>query len=480
MRSPRNCVPRSKWNSHLYNVSVSDFESWRFTARHLITAGVPPSKTHWHTAKADQSSLFDDSALPAAAAVQFSVTREFINFAKTIACHRDDVRWELLYSVLWRLVHGEPHILALATDPLIRCLDTMYKQVRRDAHKAKAFVRFRLADKDGEEHYIAWHRPDHLIIPLVAPFFARRFSSMRWTILTPDASASWDGESLHFGQGVAVPDTTEDSLEDLWREYYRATFNPARIKIKAMKREMPVRYWDRLPESTVIQELLRDAPSRVEKMIAHQEGLATSAADYIPDDHAISSLRQASKDCKGCPLFEDAHQIVFGEGPERASLVLVGEQPGDEEDKSGHPFVGPAGKILNDALRQAGINRNDVYVTNAVKHFRFTFRGEQRQHRSPALRHIHACKPWLVTEIEAIKPKAIVCLGNTAARSLISQGFTMKTGRGQWTEVNGQKILATYHPSAVLRGDPAQRQKLMQLLVEDLSMAAYTLLKEPV
>lgn len=457
----------------MFNVSAKDFGEWRSLARRLITAGIPPQHVQWHFSNAPQAGLFGESLPPEIKTATFSVPRDFYTLAEKVACHRDDARWGLLYAALWRILHGEPHLLSLVTDPLIHRLETMEKQVRRDAHKTKAFVRFRLTEEDGEEHYIAWHRPDHFILPLVAPFFARRFSSMQWTVLTPDASVHWDLESLHYGTGVPASEAPdEDILEDLWRDYYRAIFNPARIKIKAMKREMPVRHWKTLPEASIIHDLLREAPTRMEQMIAHREGLATSAADFMPEKRSLPNLREAAKGCQGCPLFEDATQTVFGEGPAGAPLMLVGEQPGDMEDQSGHPFVGPAGAVLNQALERAGIPREKVYVTNAVKHFRFNFVGEQRQHRSPTLHHIHACKPWLVSEMAAVKPQAIVCLGNTAARSLISHGFTMKTGRGQWAEVNGERIIATYHPSAILRGDSRQRDLFMDYLVEDLAKAA--------
>ena len=208
---------------------------------------------------------------------------DFLELANRVACHRDAEKWSLLYHALWRLTRGEPHLLKLASDPLTHRLRRMDGEVRRDAHKTKAFVRFRLLQEDGTDHYIAWHRPDHFVLPLVAGFFQRRFAVMRWSIITPDQSLAWDGAQLHFGPGLpasAVPH--EDSFEDVWRTYYRATFNPARIKINMMKREMPVRHWATLPETRIIPDLLAEAEARVETMIAQSEGDRETAAAYFP------------------------------------------------------------------------------------------------------------------------------------------------------------------------------------------------------
>lgn len=458
----------------MQSLYAHDFDSWRNAARTLLANGVHPFQVLWNHTET-QHSLFPEKPLSEPASVTH-VPKDFLSLANAVSCHRAEDRWTLLYQALWRLTHGEKHLLKLTTDPVTHALQMMEKAVRRDVHKTKAFVRFRKTEDGMGEHYIAWHRPDHLILRLAAPFFQRRFSVMRWTILTPDESAHWDGDALHYGPGVRAEDAPkEDTLEDLWKEYYRATFNPARIKIKAMKKEMPVRHWATLPEAELIPELLASAPKRVDQMIAHQEGLMRSAADYLPEDHSIPSLREASAGCRGCELYVNATQTVFGTGPEHAEIMLVGEQPGDEEDLSGKPFVGPAGKVLDRALQEARLPRGQLYVTNSVKHFKFSLNGEQRHHRTPSLREVTGCRPWLEAEIEAIKPKAIVCLGATASRSLISPGFTLKQGRGQWLERNGIALLPTYHPSAVLRARDEAGQQIYQDLVEDLTQAAFLL-----
>jgi uracil-DNA glycosylase len=168
---------------------------------------------------------------------------------------------------------------------------------------------------------------------------------------------------------------------------------------------------------------------------------------------SVRELREAACRCRNCDLYRDATQTVFGSGPVQAKLMMVGEQPGDQEDRAGEPFVGPAGRLLDRALADAGIDRDDVYLTNAVKHFKFkpAERGKRRIHQKPARSEVAACRPWLMSEIAEIKPKLIVCLGATAAQSLLGMGFKLTQHRGEVLEFEGTKVTATVHPSAVLR-----------------------------
>ena len=199
-----------------------------------------------------------------------------------------------------------------------------------------------------------------------------------------------------------------------------------------------------------------------------------SAADFLPKKITYNTLYKASKGCQGCDLYLPARQTVFGEGAIKGSLMLVGEQPGNEEDLEGHPFIGPAGKLLNKALEDAGIPRGKVYVTNAVKHFRFEERGQKRLHKSPSARQIKACRPWLDAEISLMQPAAILCLGATAAKSLLGANFSLTRQRGQWQPGPGDsRILATYHPSAALRApDHDKREAFYKAIVQDLKQAA--------
>ena len=456
------------------------FDDWQREARRLLAAGVGPADVMWVPQGADQSVLPGLShdlleATPAAAVAAARVPRAFLEQARLAADHRHDERWALLYRIVWRLNHGETHLLQLASDPDVRVLRKMADAVRRDTHKMHAFVRFTRVEDAGGERYVAWYRPDHFIVRRAAAFFAERFPAMRWSILTPDLTAHWNGRELSFTEGVprsAAPH--EDELGDLWRTYYGAIFNPARVNLKAMRAEMPVRHWATLPETRAVPQLLSSAPTRVRSMIDAPR--TPDARAFVPDGAAMHHLRDAVQGCEGCDLFRTATQAVFGRGPTTARLMLVGEQPGDQEDLAGEPFIGPAGEVLVRALGDARLSRDEVYLTNAVKHFKWEPRGKRRIHQTPRLSEIRACRPWLEAEIRAIQPPVIVCLGSTAAQALMGPQFRISRDRGQvlsspWAPA----LVATYHPSAVLRADdPAHADAVYQALVEDLRLARQT------
>ncbi|MEJ7758380.1 MAG: TIGR03915 family putative DNA repair protein [Gemmatimonadaceae bacterium] len=264
---------------------------WRRDARRSLAAQIPPDQLEWFD-DGSATRLFGDPITEAAHDLgSMRVPRHFVALAGSVACNRDPVRWSLLYSLLWRLTHGESHILQVASDPLVHRLIHMHRAVRRAAHKMKAFVRFRAMrhpDSD-EEEFVSWFEPAHCVVERTAPFFVRRFPSMRWSILTPDGCARWDGESLQLSDGIErhLAPTDEDSQDELWRTYYAAIFNPARLNRTAMRAEMPVRYWKNLPEAALIGTLTREAPGRVAAMIAQTLAPPTP----IPDDlDAIESM----------------------------------------------------------------------------------------------------------------------------------------------------------------------------------------------
>jgi uracil-DNA glycosylase len=208
-----------------------------------------------------------------------------------------------------------------------------------------------------------------------------------------------------------------------------------------------------------------------------QSFTADTAATLIPDPPTLSRLREAAQGCRACPLWQRGTQTVFGEGRAHVSLMLVGEQPGDTEDRAGRPFVGPAGRLLDSALEEVGIRREDLYVTNVVKHFKWEPRGKRRIHVKPNAAEIAACLPWLDAEIEAVKPRAIVCLGATAAQSLIGKDFRVTVDRGRLIESNRASLLmATVHPSSLLRlPDEEVKQREIRRFVEDLALIAEAL-----
>ncbi|WP_333893354.1 UdgX family uracil-DNA binding protein [Mycolicibacterium gadium] len=206
-----------------------------------------------------------------------------------------------------------------------------------------------------------------------------------------------------------------------------------------------------------------------------------TAAEFVPNSLKLDELADAAHSCKGCDLYLDATQTVFGAGSAEADLMLIGEQPGDQEDKAGTPFVGPAGRLLDKALLAAGVNRDKLYVTNAVKHFKFTLpeRGKRRIHKTPSRTEVVACRPWLLAELMAVQPRVLMLLGATAAQSLMGSGFRLTAHRGEVLRLPDSddvafdpQIVATAHPSSVLRGRPEDREKAFDALVSDLRFAA--------
>jgi probable DNA metabolism protein len=450
---------------------------WRLSAGKLLREGIAPDQVTWIDPHDPQSGLeFTDApAPPASLASGFSTPRELLDLAETALAHRGPEKWPLLYRILWRLTRGgEKHLLKDSGDEDIHALERLVKAVRRDIHKMHAFVRFRrVEDASGAERYIAWHRPDHRIIRLASPFFARRFAAMKWSILTPVGSAHWDTSELTYGPPATRRDApSDDALEEMWRTYYASTFNPARANERLMRREMPGRYWSALPEADLIDDLLRTAGTRMGQMVGRSAGAAGAAA-YIPERvMSLDQLREASRSCRGCDLCDVGTQTVFGEGPSAARLMLIGEQPGDEEDRRGRAFVGPAGKVLDRALADAGLERKELYITNAVKHFKWTPRGKRRMHARPSAREVIACKPWLESEVALVRPDILVLLGSTAAHSVLGAGFRVMQSRGRvirdtpWARI----IVPTIHPSAVLRAGEAA-DEMYSLLVTDLRTA---------
>jgi DNA polymerase len=396
-----------------------------------------------------------------------------------VALHRSATRWELMYRLAWRVTHENRRLLEDAADPQVREAQQLAKAVGRDLHKMHAFVRFRLVvGEDGVSRYISWFEPDHLILERGARFFMRRFGSMDWVIATPDGTALWNQRELSF---VSAPQREHlprsDALEDLWRTYYRSICNAARINPAAMQREMPQKYWKLLPEAAEIGLLLRDSAQRV---AAFDERAAREARERHQPIQSPGPVPvpgptddKALHECRRCDLWRHATQAVPGVGPADAQVMLVGEQPGDAEDLAGRPFVGPAGSVLDNALQAAGIDRATLYITNAVKHFKWEPRGKRRMHKTPAQQEVAACQHWLLQEIERVKPAVVVALGGTALRALADWQGSIDSARQQTLQsADGSRLVATYHPAAILRAPPAEQQRLLQALIDDLRLAS--------
>lgn len=466
----------------------ADFAGWRREARRLALAGIAPAAVAWLVGEEEQGGLFgpalEEAAAPAAEGrAELTVPRRFLELAQTVICHRDSERHGLLYRLLLRL-QAERGLLEVAVDGDVARAEAMAKSVRRDIHKMTAFVRFRAVEGAGENGpFIAWFEPEHFILERAASFFTGRFSVMQWSILTPQGSLHWDGAALQVGPAATKADAPDDdAMEAYWRTYYAGIFNPARLKIKAMKAEMPVKYWRNLPEAELIAPLIAGAARRAEEMVM-------KAPTLPPERHLRQASRQtqaggseeaaalgsweaaarAARGCTRCELHCNATQTVFGEGPLDAPVVFVGEQPGDQEDLAGKPFVGPAGQMFDRALAEAGLDRTRAYVTNAVKHFKFQLRGKRRIHEKPNVGEIKACKFWLDLELGFVKPALVVSLGASALRSLTGQAGALAQAReADLTLEDGTPLLATVHPSFLLRlpDEEAKRREYARFVAD--------------
>lgn len=441
-----------------------DFDGWRNQCRGLMRLGAQPADVVWQVGEV-RADLF--ASLEASVeAAPIGVPKGFAELARSVICHSDPERFGLLYGLLVDLKARRRH-MGDEADPLLRKLEMMAKTVRRDIHKMRAFLRFRrIEEAEGEEHFVAWFEPEHHIVRTNAAFFVRRFAGMKWSILTPQLSIHWDRKKLLEASAALRTDApTEDTIEDQWKTYYGSIFNPARLKVSAMLKEMPKKYWHNMPETALVTELIQSARNREVAMI--EKDIMPSVADTLATLHAEANR------CRRCPLHGPATQLVFGEGPAYARLMFVGEQPGDQEDQVGRPFVGPAGQIFDAALVEAGVNRSQSYVTNAVKHFKFRLEGKRRIHERPNVGEINHCRWWLKREIEMVKPDLIVALGATAARSLTGRALPITASRGQLFEsLEGVPVLVTIHPSYLLRlpdAEVAARERA--LFVADLQKA---------
>ncbi len=469
--------------------SETDFAGWRATARALRSEGEAPDGVLWTVD--GEGDLFGQELPPppAGAPSNFTVPREFVELAEQVVQHRSDERFSLLYRILWRL-GAEPNLMHIASDRDIARANDLAKGVSRAAHKMKAFVRFRLVEAAeetaDEEAYVAWFEPAHRVTEATAPFFVRRYTNMKFSILTPDLCAHWDRKALVFTPGADPADAPrEDALEEYWRTYYASIFNPARLKTKAMQKEMPKRYWRNLPEASLIPELIeaaegrtaamvRQAPSEPSRRVVRQAQRLSRDASF--EEGAPSTLEEvmAGVDfCRRCDLWRDSTQGVTGEGPVRAKLMFVGEQPGDQEDLAGQPFVGPAGQVLNRALDAAGVPRAETYVTNAVKHFKHELRGKRRIHKTPDTKEVQACRWWLDAERRIVRPRVIVALGGTAANAVFGKPVQVTKSRGQAFQLRDQSQgVVTFHPSYLLRiPDEQAKAKAYADFVADLKFA---------
>ena len=457
-------------------------DAWRAAARIAISHRIPPDQIDW----TGGGGLFAADPLPTDPGPhQARVPAGFLKLAGSVLWHSAPDRHALLYQALWRRDRQEGDPLSQA-DPLGRRLHLMAKSIGRDIHKMHAFVRFRECPSDTpRRRFAAWFEPEHDTLEPGSAFFAKRFGDMDWLIATPQLTAHFRDGTLTFGPGGPRPDLPDDASETLWATYFANIFNPARIKIDAMRSEMPKKYWKNLPETRLIPEMLKDAEARVQRMrdagsTASRPGAATvstryrSAMPQVPDLPAtLAEAQTAAAQCRRCNLCEAATQTVWGEGAPNAALMIVGEQPGDQEDLTGRPFAGPAGQLLREIMAEVGLDPAQVWLTNAVKHFKFTPRGKHRLHQSPDRSEVEHCRWWLGLELGFIEPRLTLALGATAAFALTGNAAPLTPRRGTIEPgLHTGPVLISWHPAHILRlPDRTKQGQARQELTTDLRSA---------
>jgi DNA polymerase len=415
--------------------SETDWDGWRQAARALVMAGVEPPALTWSVGGTAE-------ALPEAAGT-FHLPRALVSLASVAIQAREPERFGLLYSLVWRAHAGEK-LLDDNADPDLALARHLALAVRADAHRMRTMMRFLPVD-DGRR-FLGWFEPTHHILQANALLMAKRFADRTWSVVTPDGAAHWDGSALLFGSGLRhVAD--DEALAAWWDQHRERLLEEATQDVS-------------VPEA----EALDEAPRPLDR-----PALGPVMMPLRPDAALVRATREALT-CHRCPLYEPATQTVFGEGPSGAAVMFVGEQPGDQEDTIGRPFVGPAGQIMDRAMEEAGIDRRAVYVTNAVKHFKFTPRGRRRIHQTPEVPEIQACGFWLDVERTHVHPNLLVLMGGSAARAVLGRAVTISRERGRvFAMPNGQKVFVTVHPSFLLRiPDAAAKAREYEAFVRDL------------
>ncbi|MGA9866382.1 MAG: UdgX family uracil-DNA binding protein [Acetobacteraceae bacterium] len=427
---------------HVILGGETDFEGWRSHARTLALAGIPPEEVGWWVGS---------RPTPAPTSTEskggFSVPRALVQLAGLVVQAREADRFDLLYRLIWLAQAGA---LALddKTDAELARARRLALAVRAEGHRLRSQLRY----LPIEGRYVGWFAPAHRVLEASAPLLARRFPQFAVSVLTPEASAHWDESGLRFGpaaEAAAVPD--DAGLEAYWRGYGAEMLAASRPETSVPEAEPLVEDpWP--PDCAPLGPVVMPAGA----------------------DSGVAEAAREATDCRRCPLYGPAIQTVFGEGPAGARLVFVGEQPGDQEDVVGRPFVGPAGQMLDRALAEAGIDRRSVYVTNAVKHFKFTPRGKRRIHQTPDTEEVRACAFWLDVERVRLRPELIVLLGGTAARAVLGRAVTIGRERGRPIRLSEtETAFVTVHPSFLLRvPDEEAKRREYRAFVEDLRKVA--------
>ncbi len=420
---------------------ATDWTGWRRATRAFVRAAVEPADLTWLVGGTGDPLPDVDGG--------FTLSRALVSLAAQAFQAREPERYGLLYTLVWRAHHGQLDLSA-STDRDLHLAQVWALAARADAHRMRALLRFAPVTFADQRHFIGWYVPDHFVLEANARLLARREPARGFTIVTPDGTAHRDSSGLRFGAGLTHPGDDETLLA-WWDAHQRA------ILAEAYE-------GGGLPEAEALDEVPRplDRPPLGPVVLAENQ---TSAS---------GRLTREARGCERCALHGPAAQTVFGEGPADARAMFIGEQPGDQEDVIGRPFVGPAGQLLDAALEEAGIDRRRIYVTNAVKHFKFTPRGRRRIHQSPSPEEIDICRFWLDAERAAVNPKMLVLLGASAGRAVLGRPVTVTRERGRpFTLPDGTAALLTVHPSYLLRQpDDAAYAREYAAFVADLRIVS--------
>jgi DNA polymerase len=415
--------------------SETDWDGWRQASRRLVLAGIEPAELSWVVGG-------EPDPLPDASG-SFNVSRALVALASVAFQAREPERFGLLYTLVWRSHAGEK-LLEDADDPDLLLARRMALAVRADAHRMRTNLRFLPVD-DGAR-FLGWYAPAHFVLEANAQLIARRFPNPAFSIVTPDGAAHWDGSALLFGSGLRHAEDDE-ALQAWWDRHGAALLEQAAARTS-------------VPEAEDLDEIPRppDLPA-----------LGPVVLRPVSDAALIRAGKDAAS-CQRCPLFAPATQVVFGEGSADSAVMFVGEQPGDQEDVIGRPFVGPAGQMMDRAMEEAGIDRRTVYVTNSVKHFKFVQRGQRRIHQTPEVPEIQACGGWLDIERDRVRPRLLVLMGGSAARAVMGRAVTISRERGRPIQLpDGRSAFVTVHPSYLLRlPDAASKAREYAAFVRDL------------
>lgn len=456
------------------------FATWRRAARALLRQGVEPSQIEWVESDSAPASASDIGATAAPAAP--AIPRELLFRLKSAACFRAPDRWALLYRILWRWTHDERHALDL-NDPDGALLDHRFQTVEHETEDLLTLTLFRRRDPSmGWPEFVGWYEPHHDLLERAAARFAARMGDSTWMLATPYGAAFWNGMLLRIGRPAAeeheqtahaLPESamtgeaiTSTSTEALWLAYYASAFNGEPSPV-------PLRYWRMPPAGPPLPARLARERSRLGAQSAAVTVPPTPPVEYSAVTPPLQEPTGPLSTCRRCALWRNAKQAVAGAGSAHAAIMVVGEQPGEYENQHGEPFTGPAGQLLDVILTRAGLKRETLYLTYAVKHYKWETLDQQRVHRTPVRREVEACQYWLEKELTQIAPRVVVTLGATALKALVGAHVNLSEYLGQTIAHDGRLIVPAWHPSyALTTADARLRDDIVSTMATAFSRAA--------